>query len=91
MSNEPSPRPCLSDFDFIATALNPPREFSQDISLMGGMTQFTAPELMMRGDKKAQPTRRGDIYAFGSVILQVCEQDYEYQPFSCIPSSGPYG
>jgi len=91
MSDEPTPRPCLSDFDFITTALDPPREFSQDISLMGGMTQFTAPELMTRGGKRAQPTRRGDIYAFGSVILQVCEQDHECRPFLFILSSGPHG
>jgi len=58
---------------------------------MGGKEQFMAPELIMHDDERAEPTLQADIYAFGSVILQVCEQDHGYRPFSCILSSGPHG
>ena len=71
VSNEPSPRPCLADFDFIATALDPARETPSFNPPMGGMMQFMAPELLVPGGKKAKPTPQADIYAFGMTIYQV--------------------
>jgi len=50
---------------------------------------FTAPELLVPhkfGKKDAMPTTQADIYAFGLVIFQVCEQDCEDLPWLYIHS-----
>ena len=70
MSNDTPPRACLADFQ-----------------LEGGTVTFMSPELLIPeefSEKDAVPTPQSDIYAFGLVVFQVCEQDYGYLLFSCI-------
>ena len=48
-----------------------------DTQLGGSTMMFIAPELLIPskfGMKDSAPTPEGDIYAFGMVIFQVCEQ-----------------
>jgi serine/threonine protein kinase len=55
--------------------------------LEGGTTMFMSPELLVPGKfgiTDSVPTPEADIYAFGLVIYQVCEQDRGYLPFTYI-------
>jgi len=56
--------------------------------------KFLAPELLVPerfGKEDSVPTPQADIYAFGLVIFQVCEQHRVYRSFSYILSLGPHG
>ena len=53
-----------------------------------------SPELVVPskfGIEDALPTLEADIYAFGLVIFQACEQDPGYRPVFSLPCPGPYG
>ena len=94
VSNDTPPRACLADFGFITTILDPGRELSCSAQSDGGTTTFISPELLMPerfGKKGPTPAPEADIYAFGLVIFQVCEQGRRYRPFICIYPPGPYG
>jgi serine/threonine protein kinase len=74
MTNDTPPKACLADFGFTAMVLDPHNPISPDSALEGGTLGFMAPELLAPskyGLKNAVPTKEGDIYAFGLVILQV--------------------
>jgi len=56
--------------------------------------KFMAPELLVPekyGKEDSIPTPQADIYAFGLVIFQVCEQYHGYLSFSYVLSLGPHG
>ena len=64
--------------------LNPNQPMSCSAQLEGGTTMYMAPELLVPGKfgyTESVPTPEGDIYAFGLVIYQVCEQDRGHLPF----------
>jgi len=67
MTNEEPPKACLADFGFTTMVLDPQNPMSSSFTLEGGTLTFMAPELL----KNSIPTKEGDIYAFGLVILQV--------------------
>ncbi|KAF9644384.1 kinase-like protein [Thelephora ganbajun] len=74
MTNDTPPRTCLADFGFTTMVLDPFNPMSSSLTLQGGTMTFMAPELLAPskfGQENAVPTREGDIYAFGLVILQV--------------------
>jgi len=74
MTNEEPPRACLADFMFMTMVLDPHNPMSSNFALEGGTLAFMAPELLepsRHGLKNSAPTKEGDIYAFGLVILQV--------------------
>ena len=84
MSNDTPPRACLADFDFITTVPDPGRKLSSSAKMEGGTAWFTSPELLIPeafGKNDSLPTPQADIYAFGLVIFQVCEQDRRYWLF----------
>ena len=90
MSNEYPPRACLADFGFMTAVSEPAQPNAQSAQLEGGAMTFMSPELLIPeefGKKDALPTPQSDIYAFGLVIFQVREQDYEYLLFLCITFS----
>ena len=65
--------------------LDPSQPMSCSAQLEGGTTMFMSPELLVPGRfgfVKSVPTPEADIYAFGLVIYQVCEQDR-----GCLPST----
>jgi len=74
MTNEEPPQACLADFGFTTMVLDPHNPMSSSLTLEGGTLAFMAPELLAPsryGLKNSVPTKEGDIYAFGLVILQV--------------------
>jgi len=74
MTNHAPPKACLADFGFTTMVLDPQNPMSSSFTLEGGTLAFMAPELLApseHGLRGAVPTREGDIYAFGLVILQV--------------------
>ena len=81
MTNEEPPKTCLADFGFTTMVLDPHNSMSSSFTLEGGTLAFMAPELLAPsryGLKNSIPTKEGDIYAFGLVILQVgasCRRD----------------
>jgi hypothetical protein len=79
MSNHTPPRACLADFGFMTMVLDPEQPISCSAQLEGGTMMFMSPELLIPsrfGLKDSVPMPEGDIYAFGLVIFQVCEQDH---------------
>jgi len=93
VSDGPSPRACLTDFDFITTILEPGRKFLYAAESAGGAMQFMSPELLelsIIDEEQAISTPQADIYAFGSTIFQVCEQDRGHRPFLFTLPSGSY-
>ena len=83
MSNHVPPRACLADFGFMTMVLDPVQPLSCSAQLEGGTMTFMSPELLVPskfGMKDSVPTPEGDIYAFGLVTFQVCEQDLGYRP-----------
>ena len=65
--------------------LDPSKPMSCSTQLEGGTTMFMSPELLvpsMFGMKDSQPTPEADIYAFGLVVFQVCEQGHGHPPFT---------
>jgi len=81
MTNDTPPKACLADFGFTTMVLDPQYPMSSSFTLEGGTLAFMAPELLApskHGLRGAFPTREGDVYAFGLVILQVptsCSRD----------------
>ena len=74
MTNDTPPKACLADFGFTTIVFDPHNPMSTSFALEGDTLTFVAPELLLPttyGLEKAVPTREGDIYAFGLVILQV--------------------
>jgi hypothetical protein len=77
MSNDTPPRARLAGFHFMTTVLDPDQPMSCSAQLEGGTMTFMSPELLQPskfGRSDSVPTPEGDIYAFGLVIFQVCEQ-----------------
>ena len=84
MSNDTPPRACLADFGFMTIVLDPGQPLSCSARLEGGTMAFMSPELLMPskfGRKDSVPTPEADIYAFGFVVFQVCEQGHNCQLF----------
>jgi len=74
MTNEEPPKACLADFGFTTMVLDPHNPMLSSFNLEGGTLAFMAPELLAPsryGLKNSVPTKEGDIYAFGLVVLQV--------------------
>ena len=85
MSNDNPPRACLADFGFMTMVLDPSQPMSCSAQLEGGTTMFMSPELLVPskfGFNDSVPTPEADIYAFGLVIYQVCDQDRSYLSFT---------
>ena len=83
MSNDTPPRACLADFGFMTVVLDRGQELSCSTQLEGGTMTFMSPELLVPssfGMQDSVPTPEADVYAFGLVIFQVCEQDREHRP-----------
>ena len=81
MSNDTPPRACLADFGLMTMVLDPKQPLSCSAQLEGGTMVFMAPELLIPrefGFTESLPTQKSDIYAFGSVIYQVRDQDRGY-------------
>jgi len=81
VSSDTPPRARLADFDFITTVPDPGQKLSSSAQMEGGTIWFTSPELLVPeefGKKGSFPTPQADIYAFGLVIFQVCEEDCGY-------------
>ena len=81
MSNDEPPRACLADFGFMTMAMDLDHPISCSAQLEGGTLTFMSPELLvpsMFGVKNAFPTPEADVYAYGLVILQVCEEHGGY-------------
>ena len=84
MSKDTPPRAC---FGFMTVVFDPKQPVSCSAQLEGGTTTFASPELLAPanfGMKDSVPTQEADIYAFGLVIFQVCEQDRGYLPLTYI-------
>ena len=78
INNDTPPRACIANFGFIAMAFDSVQPMSCSIQLGGGTMTFISPEILTpsRFDKQGlAPTLEADIYAFGMVIFQVCEQE----------------
>jgi len=74
MTNDTPPQACLADFGFTTMVLDPQNVMSSSLTIQGGTMAFMAPEIIAPskfGLKNSVPTQEGDVYAFGSVILQV--------------------
>ena len=85
MSNDEPPRACLADFGSMTMMPSPDQQMSYSARLEGGTTVFMPPELLWPsrfGFTESTPTLEADIYAFGLVIYQVCEDDRGYPPFT---------
>ena len=92
MSNGTPPRACLADFGFMTMVLDPGQPMSCSASLEGGTLTFMSPELLVPskfGMKDSIPTPEADIYAFGLVIFQAREQDFDCWLFFLF-CPGPY-
>ena len=82
MSNDRSPRACLADFGFMTMVLDPDHPMSCSTQLEGGTLTFMPPEILAPqefGLVNPKLTTQADIYAFGLVTFQVCEEDRGYQ------------
>ena len=82
MSNNTPPCACLADFGFTTMAFGPGGRWSRSAQVESDMV-FMAPELLMPKEFQKEdgiPTPQADIYAFGMVIFQVCEQEHKYRP-----------
>ena len=87
MSNDNPPRACLADFGFMTMVLDPGQPLPCSAQLEGGTMTFMSPELLVPsafGLQDSVPTPEADVYAFGLLIFQVCEQDRGHRPFSHI-------
>jgi len=73
-------RVCLTNFDFFSAVLDPDQKLSCSAQMVGGTMRFLSPELLVPEMEGAKSTPPADIYAFGLVIFQVCNQDFGYQP-----------
>lgn len=95
MTNDTPPKACLADFGFTTMVLDPYNPMSSSFKLEGGTMMFMAPELLAPskyGLKNAVPTREGDVYAFGLVILQVATVYCRHRAVFFLKSlSGPDG
>ena len=63
------------------------QKLSCSAQLEGGTMTFMSPELFVPsgfGIQDSVPTPEADVYAFGLVIFQVCEQDREYRPLAYV-------
>ena len=81
MSNDTTPRACLADFGFMTMVFDPKQPLPGWVQLEGGTVAFMAPELLVPvkyGFTDSVPTQKSDIYAFGLVIYQACNQDRGY-------------
>ena len=81
MSNDTPPRACLADFGFMTMVLDPGQKLSCSAQLEGGTMTFMSPELLVPsgfGLQDSIPTPEADVYAFGLLIFQVCEQNRGY-------------
>jgi len=88
MTNDTPPRAYLADFGFMAMVLDPDQPMTCSARLEGGTMSFMSPERLAPrefGMKNSMPTPQADIYAFGLVVFQVCEQDYGYLSFLHFP------
>jgi serine/threonine protein kinase len=68
----------------MTTVLDPDQPLSCSAQLEGGTITFISPELFFPskfGMKDTVPTPEADIYAFGLVIFQVCEQGHSCRLF----------
>ena len=84
ITNHTPPRACLGDFTFTTMGFDPVQQISCSAQLEGGTLTFMSPELLVPskfGIKNSIPTPEGDVYAFGLVTFQVCEQDLGYRLF----------
>ena len=85
MSDDNPPRACLADFGSMTIVLDPDHPMSCSAQLEGGTTMFMPPELLVPskfGFNDSVPTPQADVYAFGLVIYQVCDQDRSYLSFT---------
>ena len=88
MTNDTPPRACLTDFGFKTMVFGLPSLMME--SFMSGVLEddtwpFSAPEILdpsRLGLENATPTKEADVYAFGSVILQVFMPRAAIYPFS---------
>jgi len=90
MSNDMPPRACLADFGFMDMVNDTKQPMSCSAQLEGGTMAFMSPELLVPsrfGIDHSLPTPEADVYAFGLVIFQVCEEDYGYRRLTYIPRS----
>ena len=79
MSNHTPPRACLADIHFMTAE----HQMSCCAPIKYNTMTFTSPELLapsMFDMEDSTPTPEADIYAFGLVIFQVCDQNCEYRP-----------
>ena len=87
MTNDTPPRACLTDFGFMTMIFDPDQPMACSGQLEGGMMTFMPPEFLAPqavGMKVSVPTPEADVYAFGLVILQVCEWDCRHRPIAYI-------
>ena len=85
MSNDNPPRACFADFDLLTMVLDPGQSMQYNAQLGGGTPKFMSPELLVPskfGFAELVNTPEADVYAFGSVIYQVCEHDRGHPPFT---------
>ena len=78
MSNDNPPRACLTDHGLMDSIFCPSPPVSCSAQLEVGTTMFMSPELLVPskfGLERPNTTPEADIYAFGLVIYQVCDQD----------------
>lgn len=90
MTNEKPPKACLADFGFTTMVLDPHNPMSSSFTLEGGTLTFMAPELLAPskyGLKNSIPTKEGDVYAFGLVILQVAALCCRHRDVSFSPDN----
>jgi len=74
MTNGTPPQACLADFGFTTMAIDSQNAMSPSPTIQDETMAFMAPEIIAPskfGLKNSVPTQEGDVYAFGSVILQV--------------------
>jgi len=74
-------------------ALDPDENSSCSAKAEGGTYQFMSPERLMPrkyGMTNGLPTKEADVYSFGLVIFQVCDQVLGYRLLLYILSPGPY-
>ena len=93
MTNDTPPRACLADFGFMTVVLDPSQQMSYCAQLEGRTMTFMSPELLEPskfGMKESVPTQKADVYAFGLVVYEVCEQDLGYWSFFQL-CAGPFG
>jgi len=78
ISNDAPHRACLADYGFATIITDPVWPMACGAQLDGSTMAFMSPELIapaMFRMTGSVPTPEADVYAFGSVTFQVCEQD----------------